>query len=55
MASHPTGLPSIEGHPIELSVTDARQGETGHGVRYVLGWGLALALLAMAVMLTVGR
>jgi len=38
-------------HPNELSATEARQGETGHGVRYVLGYGLALALLAMVFML----
>jgi hypothetical protein len=42
-------------HPTELSVTEARQGETGHGVRYVLGCGLALALLAMAIILAFGR
>jgi hypothetical protein len=38
-------------HPNELSVAEARQGETGHRVRYVLGCGLALALLAMTFML----
>ena len=38
-------------HPIELNVVRARQGETGHGVRYVLAYGLALAVLAMACVL----
>jgi hypothetical protein len=32
---------------IEISMQNARQGETGHGVRYVLGFGLALAVCAM--------
>jgi hypothetical protein len=41
----------VASHPTELNVTEARQGETGHGVRYVLGYGLALALLAMVFML----
>jgi hypothetical protein len=31
----------------EVRMQDARQGETGHGVRYVLGFGLALAVCAM--------
>jgi hypothetical protein len=42
-------------HPIELTAVRARQGETGHGVRYVLGYGLALAIVAMAIVLTFAR
>ncbi len=42
-------------HPIELNGVDARQGETGHGVRYVLAGGLALAFLAMVCVLTLAR
>ena len=40
-------------HPIELD--KVRQGETGHGVRYVLAYGLALAFLAMILVLTFAR
>ncbi len=32
--------------PIKLEQTDARQGKTGLGVRYVLMGGLALIILA---------
>lgn len=34
---------------------DARQGETGHGVRYVLGFGLMLAVVAMVLVLALAR
>jgi hypothetical protein len=30
-----------------MSTQDARQGDTGHGVRYVLGISLALAVIMM--------
>jgi hypothetical protein len=33
----------------ELTARRARQGVTGHHVRYVLGFGLAGAILALAV------
>jgi hypothetical protein len=39
-------------HRTTLSSQDARQGDTGHGVRYVLGIGLALAILAMIGVMT---
>jgi hypothetical protein len=42
-------------HPIKLDLARARQGVTGHGVRYVLGYGLALAVLAMALVLVFAR
>jgi hypothetical protein len=42
-------------HPIELDAVKARQGVTGHGVRYVLGYGLALAALAMVLVLMFAR
>ena len=45
----------MAGHPIQLDEVKARQGETGHGVRYVLGFGLALALTAMMAMLVFAR
>ena len=32
-----------------LTTEEARQGVTGNGVRYVLGYGILLAILAMAV------
>ena len=42
-------------HPIELDPVRARQGVTGHGARYVLGYSLALAALAMVLVLTFAR
>jgi hypothetical protein len=33
----------------ERSTDEARQGETGHGVRYMLGIGTALAVIAKVV------
>jgi hypothetical protein len=35
--------------PAVKSTVDARAGVTGHGVRYVLGFGLAGAVLAFVV------
>lgn len=37
----------------ELSTDQARQGETGHGVRYVLAVGTALAVLALGIAIIV--
>ena len=33
--------------PTIITVEDARQGDTGHNVRYVLGFGLVLAIISM--------
>jgi hypothetical protein len=33
--------------PVKISTDDARQGETGHGVRYVLIISLFLAVVAL--------
>ncbi len=38
---------------IERTGTEARAGSTPHIVRYILGFSLALAILAMAAVLTV--
>lgn len=35
-----------------LNTSHARQGDTGNGVRYVLGYSLVLAILAMIGTLT---
>jgi hypothetical protein len=35
--------------PIEVPATPTRQGVIGHGVRYVLGIGLALVVIAFAI------
>lgn len=40
----------VEDHT-ELSTDNARQGETGHHLRYILGWGTALAVVAMIVLI----
>ncbi len=39
----------MEHDKIETTTTEARQAVTGHGVRYVLGFSLVGALIAMAV------
>ena len=41
--------------PTEKSVQDARQGETGQGVRYVLGFGLLLAVVAMIAVMVLTK
>ncbi len=37
--------------PVVVDGVDARQGVTGHNVRYVLGFGLAAVIVAFAVIL----
>jgi hypothetical protein len=39
----------------EIQSDQARGGETGHGVRYVLAISLGLAIFAMAMALTFAR
>jgi hypothetical protein len=41
-------LPEPRGRPV-VSATRARQGVTGHNVRYVLGFGLAGVVVAFVV------
>ena len=45
----------MEPKRIELSVDAARQGVTGHGVRYVLGVSLLLAICSLATVLIFAR
>jgi hypothetical protein len=40
---------SPDGSGNELRASEARQAATGMGVRYVLVWGLALAVVAMVI------
>jgi hypothetical protein len=42
-------------HPYEIDLERARQGVTGHNVRYVLGYGLVLAIVAMALVMMFAR
>jgi hypothetical protein len=37
-----------EGEEVHITTDEARGGETGHGVRYVLGIGLATAIVALS-------
>jgi hypothetical protein len=37
-----------EGEEIHITTEEARGGVTGHGVRYVLGFGLATAIVALS-------
>ena len=41
--------------PIPRTVDQARQGVTGHGVRYVLGYGLALAVVSLFALMLFTR
>jgi hypothetical protein len=41
--------------PDHISTTDARAGSTPHMTRYILGWGLALVIVAFAILLFVWR
>ena len=34
-----------------ISKTEARQGTTPHMTRYILGWGLALVVIAFVILL----
>jgi hypothetical protein len=44
-------IPRLQGAmPVVKRTDDARAGVTGHGVRYVLGFGLAGIVLAFVVM-----
>jgi hypothetical protein len=42
-------------HRIEVTSDRVRQGETGHGVRFVLLGGLILAIFAMAAVMAFAR
>jgi len=50
-ASH---FPVTDERPVILSADEAREGVTGHGVRYVLGFSLVGAVAAFAVLLFTG-
>ncbi len=40
--------------PVILSADEAREGVTGHGVRYVLAFSLVGAIAALAILLATG-
>jgi hypothetical protein len=44
-----TGQDSTSEHRTVVSTNQAREGVTGHNVRYVLGFGLAAIIIAFAV------
>lgn len=50
--AHPTD--QDKGNGVELTTEQARAGATPHITRYVLGWGLALVIIAFAVVLATG-
>ena len=41
--------------PEHISTNDARAGSTPHMTRYILGWSLALVILAFVILLFVWR
>src|SRR5262249_39410038 len=44
-----SGAPSESGAPEEVNTTRARQGVTGHNVRYVLAFGIAGVVIVFAL------
>jgi hypothetical protein len=42
-------MPTVENNRIVETTTEARAGETGHGVRYVLGIGVVALIVAFAI------
>ena len=45
----------MSNQPSKLEKTDARQGRSGVGVRYVLIGGLALVIVAFIIVYAIGR
>lgn len=43
------GTPKSDGSVVEEPTTNARQGDTGHNVRYVLAIGTGLVIVAFAI------
>ena len=41
--------------PEHISTNEARAGSTPHMTRYILGWGLALVIVAFLILLFVWR
>lgn len=54
MNSHVQPTDKDKGNGVELSTEEARAGATPHVTRYVLGWGLALVIIAFAIVLLSG-
>jgi len=42
-------MPEVQGNRMVESKTEARQGVTGHNVRYVLGFGVAAVIVLFAI------
>ena len=47
--THPTDRD--KGNGVELTTEEARAGATPHMTRYILGWGLALVIIAFLIVL----
>ena len=41
--------------PEHINTNDARAGSTPHMTRYILGWGLALVIVAFVIVLFIWR
>ncbi|WP_200957877.1 hypothetical protein [Sphingomonas sp. Root710] len=54
MNSHVHPTDEDKGNGVELSTEEARSGATPHVTRYVLVWGLALVIIAFAIVLLSG-
>jgi hypothetical protein len=42
-------MPTVENDRVVATTNEARQGETGHNVRYVLGIGLVALIIAFFI------
>jgi hypothetical protein len=47
-------FPASSERPVVLTADEAREGVTGHGVRYVLGFSLLGVVVAFAILLLTG-
>lgn len=43
----------MQDEPEHISKTEARAGTTPHMTRYILGWGLALVIIAFVILLLI--
>lgn len=48
-------VPQERFQAVILDADAAREGVTGHGVRYVLGFSLAASVVALALVLIIGQ
>ncbi|WP_200933296.1 MULTISPECIES: hypothetical protein [unclassified Sphingomonas] len=55
MDSQPHPTDRDKGNGVEVTTDEARAGATPHMTRYILGWGLALVIIAFLIVLAVNN